>query len=177
MGETAIRRLVHLVDTGAGHVELPAVIDTAGQTLIAAEPERDPATGAELIQQPDLAPRYLERLPVPPPVAARAPARSRVPVTRGDERRNPVAAHHLSHRRSRASSGDQLVFFTGQHAAPSLYVNCDGLADEATRAISASLPMVGQAFGEIPSPAVCAPTMPYRAPSCLTPSWASVADM
>ena len=29
MGETAIRRLVHLVDTGAGHVELPAVIDTA----------------------------------------------------------------------------------------------------------------------------------------------------
>jgi hypothetical protein len=54
MGETAIRRLVHLLDTGAGHVELPAVIDTAQtRLLIAAEPERDPTVWAELIQQAD----------------------------------------------------------------------------------------------------------------------------
>ena len=119
VGEAVFAGLVHLIDTVAVNVVFPAVVDAAQAALfVPAEPQRDAAVRAELVEQAD------------PPLG----------VTEGNESfaeglysdwlsvrlcqlafqqdRHPVAPQHLAHRRSRSRPGDQLVVLATQHAAP-----------------------------------------------------------
>src|SRR5712692_10312046 len=54
MGEAALRWFVHLVYTGASHIEFPAVIHAAqARLLVPPKPQGDQAVGTEFVQQPN----------------------------------------------------------------------------------------------------------------------------
>ena len=103
MGEAALGRFIHLVDTGAGHIELPAVIHTAqARLLVAPEPQGDQAVRAEFIQQansPLRVPKAHQLLTQQLHAHRRT---IRFGQFLGQQRWNPVAPHRLSHGGSRA---------------------------------------------------------------------------
>ena len=104
--------LVHLVDAGAGDVELPAVIDAAQPVLLVApQPERDAAMGAELLKQANAAEAVTKRDEVlaQQPHAHRSAVRSRQ-LTR-QQRRQPVAPQQLPSGRPRPDLRNERVVF------------------------------------------------------------------
>jgi len=110
--EVVFLRLVHHVDAGAGHVELPAVIDAAQAAfLVASEIERDATMRAELLDQADAALGVAERDQV---LAEQAGARRRA-VGFGDlareQRGDPIPAHGVAHRGALSHPGDKFVLF------------------------------------------------------------------
>ena len=115
LAEAALGRLGGHVHALAGHVVFPAVIGAAqAGFLVAPEPQRDAAVGAEFIDQA-----------IRPPLSRKASSRSERSFTRtggqsfsgnsSQQRRNPVAAEQLAHRRARAGLGQQIVLFFPEH--------------------------------------------------------------
>src|SRR5690606_40923450 len=98
--EVALRRLRRHVDTGAGDVELPAVVDAAQAVLLVAPEEhggaavrtgvRDQADLTRSRAEPD------EVLAEDAHALGRAVRRGQLA---GDEHRDPVLAHEVAHRR------------------------------------------------------------------------------
>src|ERR1700730_2382600 len=114
--ELMLRRFIELVDTGAGDIELPAVIDAAQTTLlVAAEEQRGAAGRAVLVEEPDATLRvakgdeifaqytYAHRRCVGPRDLVR------------EQRGNPVPPHRVAHRSTLSHPRDELVFFSRQH--------------------------------------------------------------
>ena len=114
-----LARLVHLLDALAGDVVFPAVIDAAQPVLlVAAEPQRRAAMRAELVDHADLAVGGAEGdevLAQEPHADRRAIRLRQLPR---QQRRNPIAAHGLAHRRPGADPGQTLVLFARQHGLP-----------------------------------------------------------
>ena len=113
----ALGRLRRHLDALAGVVVLPAVIGAAQPVvLVAAEPQRDAAVGAELVGQRIAALACRAR-----PAAARRAASTR---TGGHSFSGSSSAssagcqlqpEHLAHRRAGAGLGEQIVLFFSQH--------------------------------------------------------------
>src|SRR5262245_33670428 len=114
--KAAFERLRRNVDTLACHVVLPAVIRAAQPALlVASEPERDAAVGAELVDQPEASVRVPK---------GQQPLREQFDADRGpfilgqlarQERRQPIAPEQIAHRRARTGLGQQLVLRSRQH--------------------------------------------------------------
>ena len=118
-GEAAFLGLGGHLDALAGHVELPAVIGAAqAALLVAAEPQRDAAMGAELVDQAVAAAAVAER---DQPLGQQLHPHRRAVVLGqllGQQRRHPVAAEQLAHRRPRTGLGDEIVLFLPEHSHP-----------------------------------------------------------
>ena len=116
LAEAALGRLRRHLDALAGVVVFPAVIGAAQPAvLVAAEPQRDAAVGAELVGQREL-----------PCVSRQASSRSRQELDAhrralvlgqllGQQRRLPAQAEHLAHRRAGAGLGEKVVLFFAEH--------------------------------------------------------------
>src|SRR5204862_4474776 len=100
------------LDALSGHVVFPAVIGTAQSALlVAAEPERHAAMGAELVDQPEPPLRVTEREQA---LREQLHADWRTVVVRelfGQQRRNPVAAEQPAHRRAGTGQREQVILF------------------------------------------------------------------
>src|SRR5204862_7683371 len=100
------------LDALAGDVICPAVIRTAqAALLVAAEPERHAAVGAELVDQPETVPGVAKcdealREQLDPHRRA-----IRLGQLLGEQRRQPVAPEELAHRRARAGARQKFVLF------------------------------------------------------------------
>src|SRR5438105_7216559 len=112
LAELRVAQLGWDLDALAGHVVLPAVIRTAQPVLLVApEPERYAAVRAELVDESQPVLRVAER--------DQALAEDLHPHRRavglrqlfGEERRQPVAAEKLAHRRVWTGSAQQFVLF------------------------------------------------------------------
>ncbi len=114
--EAARRRLGRHVDALPGHVVFPAVIAAAqAALLVAAEPQRHAAMGAELVHQPDTPLRVAER---DQPLAQELDARRRTVRPRqlfGQQRGDPVATEELAHRCAGAGPAQIFVLLVGDH--------------------------------------------------------------
>ena len=116
LAEAALARLRGDVDALAGHVVFPAMVRTAQAGLfVAAEPERHAAMGAELVDQsiPALAVAEGKQ-----PLREHLHPHRRAVVLRqllDHERRDPVGAKHLAHRRAGAGLRQQVVLFFPEH--------------------------------------------------------------
>ena len=112
----ALARLGRHLDALAGVVVFPAVIGAAQPVvLIAAEPQRDAAMGAELIGQRIAA---LRVAPGQQPLAEQLHPHRRAFVLGqllGQQRRLPAQPEHLAHRRAGAGLGEKIVLFFSQH--------------------------------------------------------------
>ncbi len=114
-------RLRRHVDALAGHVVFPAVIGAAqAVVLVAAEPQRHAAVGAELVHQADAALRIAER---DQPLRQELHAHRRAIRLRQlgrHQRRDPVAAEQRAHRRAGAGQREEVVQFARghRHGAP-----------------------------------------------------------
>src|SRR5437660_5063884 len=111
LAELRVIQLGWDLDALAGHVVLPAVIRTAQPVLlVAAEPERYAAMRAELVDESQPVLRVAER----DQALAQDlhPYRWAVGLRQlfGEQRRQPVAAEKLAHRRIGARACQQLVF-------------------------------------------------------------------
>ena len=111
-------RLRRHLDALAGHVEFPAVIGAAqAALLVAAEPQRDAAMGAELVDQAVAALAVAERNE---PLGQELHPHRRAVVFRqflGEQRRRPIAAEQLPHRRPRSGLGDEIVLIGSEHCS------------------------------------------------------------
>ncbi len=114
--ETVLLRLRRQVHALAGHVVFPAVIGAAQAAfLVAAEPQRDAAMGAEFLQQSGAAQRVAKRDEF---FRQKLHAHRRAVVLGqflGQQGGNPVAPEHLAHRRRRPRSCQQFVLLLPQH--------------------------------------------------------------
>src|SRR5258708_4202350 len=83
--------------------------------LVAAEPQRDAAMGAELVHDADAALRIAKR---DQPLAEQLYAHRRT-VGLGDfprqQRRNPITPHQRAHRRAGAGEREEIVLLAGRH--------------------------------------------------------------
>jgi len=108
--------LVHLFGAIPVDVELPAMIDAAQAVFfIAAKPQRGQAVGAIFFDHANAAIGRPERDQV---FAKQAHADGRTVVFRqfpGQQRRHPIAAQGLAHRRAGADPGDAFIVFAAQH--------------------------------------------------------------
>ena len=103
----------------AGDVVLPAMIRAAQAAfLVAAEPQRHAAMGAELVDQSIAALAVAERQQ--PLREQLDPDRRRIVLRQllGHQRRNPVAAEHLAHGRARTGLRQEIVLFFPEHCSP-----------------------------------------------------------
>jgi len=126
MLKLVLLRLVQLVDAGAGDIELPAVVDAAQPAfLVAPEEQRGAAVRTILVQKPDAALRVTKG----DKVLAQQPHAHGWAVRRGDfageQRRDPVPPHRVTHRGAGRHPGDQLVFLARQHPHSSYYPAAD----------------------------------------------------
>ena len=114
--EAALLRLRRNLHALAGHVVFPAVIRAAQPAfLVAAEPQRHAAMRAEFVHQPVATLGVAEG---DQPLRQKLHAHRRAVVLRqflGQQRRHPVAAEHLAHRRARAGAGQQVILFLAKH--------------------------------------------------------------
>ena len=116
LAEAALARLRRNVDALAGHVVFPAVIGAAqAGFLVAAEPERHAAVGAELVDQ---------AVPAVAVAEGEQPLGEDLHPHRGavvlrqlfvEQRRDPVGAEQLAHRRAGAGLRQQIVLFFSEH--------------------------------------------------------------
>jgi hypothetical protein len=108
--------LVRHVDTAAGHVELPAVVNAAKPALlVAAEEERGAAVGAVLAHQPHAALGVAKRDQI---LAEEAHLLGRAVGSRqlaGRQEGQPVLAEQLAHRRAATHAAQELVVFAREH--------------------------------------------------------------
>ena len=127
--ELLMRRQVGHLEARAVGVVLPAVIDAAQPAvLVAAEEQRGGAVRAAVVEDSDAPLGVAERDQL---LAQQHEAHRRAV---GHElvrrrRRDPVLAHHLSHRRSRADAGQGLAVSYGRHGRTSLPGVTDGSND------------------------------------------------
>ncbi len=100
------------IDALTGDVVFPAVIGAAQPAfLVAAEPQRDAAMGAEFVDEADAVFGIAEgdELLAQQLHPHRRTIRRRQLV--GAQRRKPVAPHEIAHRRARAHFGQNLIVF------------------------------------------------------------------
>src|SRR6266699_6845436 len=120
LAHAAFFRLRGQVHALAVHVVLPPVIRAAQPALlVAAEPQRHAAVGAELVDQGDSPLRIAEGnqlLSEQFHADGRAVALRQLPV---EQRGYPVAPEQLAHRRAGAGAGEEFIHLAGQHG-PSL---------------------------------------------------------
>ncbi len=116
LGVAGFLRLGRDVHALAGHVELPAVIGAAQAAfLVAAEPQRDAAVGAELVDEAELALGIAEGDET---LAEQLQAHRRAIGFRqflAEKRRHPVATEEIAHRRSRVRLRQIVVLFLAKH--------------------------------------------------------------
>ena len=116
LAEAALARLRRHLDALAGVVVLPAVIGAAQPVvLVAPEPQRDAAVGAELVGQRIVA---LRVAPGQQPLAEQLHPHRRAFVLGqlfGEQRGLPAQPEHLAHRRAGAGLGEQVVLFFSEH--------------------------------------------------------------
>ena len=114
--EAAFGRLRRHLDALAGVVVFPAVIGAAQPVvLVAAEPQRHAAMRAELVGQREPA---LRVAPGQQPLGQQLDPHRRAFVLRqllGMQRRNPIAAEQLAHRRAGTGLGGEGVLFGSEH--------------------------------------------------------------
>ena len=114
--ELAVLRLRRDIDAFALDVELPAVIGAAQAAfLVAAEPQRHPAVGAEFLQQAVAAVAVAEGDHL---FAEQLDPHRRAVVLRqfgGQHRRQPVLPEQLSHGGAGVGLGQQVVHFLAKH--------------------------------------------------------------
>ena len=118
LGEAALLRLRRHIHALAGHVVFPAVIGAAQAAfLVAAEPQRHAAVGAELVDQSVAALRVAERQQ--PFRQKLHPHRRAVVLGQllGEQRGDPVAAEQPAHGRARSGLRQQIILFFPQHQA------------------------------------------------------------
>jgi hypothetical protein len=110
--ELVFLRLVQLIDAGAGHVELPAVIDAAqAALLVAPKIERHAAMRAIFLDEADAPLGVAEGYKF---LTHQFDAHRRTVRFADLARqacRDPIAPHRIAHRRCGAGAGDQFVFF------------------------------------------------------------------
>src|SRR5439155_18097574 len=120
LAHAALFRLGGQVDALAVHIVLPPVVRTAQPALlVAAEPQRHAAVGAEFIDQAESSLRITEGdqlLSQQFHANGRAVALRQLPV---EQCGYPVAPEKLAHRRAGAGAGEETIHFFGQHG-PSL---------------------------------------------------------
>ena len=108
--ELMLLRLVQLIDAGAGHVELPAVIDAAqAALLVAPEEERCASVGAELVEQPHAPAGVAERDQALAEQADADGGAVGLGQLTGEERGHPVPAHRGAHGGAGADAGEEVV--------------------------------------------------------------------
>ena len=116
VAEAALGRLRRNLDALAGDVIFPAVIGAAQTVvLVAAEPQRDAAMGAEFVHHADAVLAVAER---DQPLAEQFyPDRRAIGLRdfRRQQRRNPVAPHQRAHRRAGAGQCEEVVLFGCGH--------------------------------------------------------------
>src|SRR5205823_1720286 len=115
--EVAFGGLVGHVDASAVDGELPAVVDAADASLlVAAEEQRGAAVGAVVLNQADLARgvAVADQIFAEQPYAQWVAVRPRQFV--GADRRQPVLAHEIAHRRAGANPTQVLVLRLAEHA-------------------------------------------------------------
>ena len=123
LAEAALARLGGDVDALAGHVVFPAVIGAAqAGLLVAAEPQRHAAVGAEFVDQtiPAVAVAEGEQA-----LGQDLHAHRRAVILRqllDHQRRQPVGAEHLAHGRAGAGLRQQVVLFFAKHRLTSVIV-------------------------------------------------------
>src|SRR5690606_1537783 len=132
------------IDRLTRHVVLPAVVGTAQATvLVAAEPERDAAVGAELVHQRVAA---LGVAPRQQTLGEELDPNRRGVVLRqflGEQSGDPVLPEELSHRSSGTRLREQLIDFLTKHYSilPTAKNDCtNGLRMRARRPVRASRP-------------------------------------
>ena len=100
-------RLVRHVDAGARDVELPAVVDAAQAVLlVAAEEQAGAAVRAVVLRSGRPGRRCRGRRSGPRRAATRTGSQSGRGQLGREQRRHPVLAHQVAHRRAGADSGD-----------------------------------------------------------------------
>src|SRR6185437_11721726 len=117
--ELLARRQVGLIDAVTVDVVFPAVIDTANAAfLIAAEEERGAAMRAAMIHDADAASRVAEgdQLFTEEHEAHRVAIGDELT---GFERRQPIMAHEIAHRRARTDSAQDLGILQRRHGGGS----------------------------------------------------------
>ena len=118
LAEAAFDRLRRHLDALAGVVVFPAVIGAAQAAfLVAAEPQRDAAMGAEFVDQAEPA---LAVAKGQQPLRQQLHPHRRAIVFRqfgGQQRRHPVAAEQPPAGRAGAGLGEEIVLFFSQHEA------------------------------------------------------------
>ena len=116
LAEAACGRLRRHVDALPGHIIFPAVIGAAQAVLlVAAEPQRHAAMGAEFVHQAEPALRVAKR---DQPLAEQLHPHRRTVRPRQflrHQRRDPVAAKQLAHRRAGAGAAHIFVLFVRDH--------------------------------------------------------------
>ena len=133
----ALARLRWHLDALPGVIVFPAVIRAAqAAMLVAAEPERHAAVGAELVGQRELA---VGVAPGEQPLGEKLHAHRRAAGLGqflGQQGRLPGGAEHLAHRRARAGLRQQVVLFFAEHR--SLPNSCGALIAPRGRKTQAS---------------------------------------
>ena len=114
-------RLGRHVDAGAGHVELPAVVDAAQAVfLVAPEEQRGAAVRAGVLRRRRPCRTWRGRRSGSRPADARAAAGSRARQLVRAQRRYPVLAHQVAHRRAGADATQHFVVWMLSMAVISL---------------------------------------------------------
>ena len=112
-------RLVHLINALTRHVELPPVVHaTEAVLLVAGKPQRRQPVRTVLVEYADAPARVPERdevLAHKPHAHGRAIGSGQLPV---QQRRNPIPAQHVAHRRAWPHSRQQLVLLLRKHLKP-----------------------------------------------------------
>ena len=116
--EQRVRRFRRHVDAVAVLVEFPAVVDAAQSALfVAAEEQRGAAMRTKRIDDADVAVRIAKRYQI---FAQQTHAHRRAVgfgQLFGKQRREPVAAEQVPHRRARTDTGEAFVILLTQHSA------------------------------------------------------------
>ena len=119
LAEAGFDRLRRHLDALAGDVVFPAVIRAAQPALlVAAEPQRHAAVGAEFVDQAVAALAVAERQQ---PLGQQLdPDRRRIVLGQflGHQRRDPVAAEHAAHGGARPGLRQEIVLFFPEHRLP-----------------------------------------------------------
>ena len=116
LGVAALHRLRRHHEALAVHVEFPAVIGAAQPAfLVAPEPQRGAAMGAEFVDEPELAVAVAEG--DQPLGEDLHPDRRTIVLGQffAEQGRQPVAAEKITHRRAGAGLGHEIVLFLLQH--------------------------------------------------------------
>src|SRR6267143_4042609 len=140
LAHAALFRLRGQVHALAVHVVLPPVVGAAQPALLVApEPQRHAAVGAELVDQADSALRIAEGdqlLSEQFHANGRAVALRQLPV---EQRGYPVAPEQLTHRRAGIRAGKETVHLGGQHDRSTVSVCVWAISSHRSRTLALSI--------------------------------------